>query len=65
MWDKKNPELEARVSGAAQQLVNAIADLDAQIAAAQKTGDASTVKDLTESRDARQAWLDQIQASVS
>jgi hypothetical protein len=65
VWDKRNPELEARVSGAAQQLISAIADLDRQIAAAQKAGDAKAVATLTESRNARQSWLDQITASVS
>lgn len=65
VWEKKNPELEARVSGAAQQLIAAIADLDAQIAAATKADNAKAVASLTESRDARQSWLDQIQASVS
>jgi hypothetical protein len=65
VWEKKNPELEARASGAAQQLVAAIADLDRQIAVATKAGDAKALASLTESRDARQSWLDQIQASVS
>jgi hypothetical protein len=65
VWERKNPELEARASGAAQQLVAAIADLDRQIAAATKSGDAKAVASLKESRDARQSWLDQIQASVS
>jgi len=65
VWERKNPELEARVSGAAQQLITAIADLDRQIAAATAAGDAKAVASLTESRVARQAWLDQIQASVS
>ncbi len=64
-WEKSNPELEARASGAAQQLVAAIADLDEQIEKAKAAGDKKSVAELTESRDARQSWLDQIQTSVS
>jgi hypothetical protein len=64
-WEKSNPELEARVSGAAEQLIAAIADLDRQIAEAKESGDKKALAELTESRDARQAWLDQIKASVS
>ncbi len=65
VWDTRNPELEARVSGAEQQLVAAIADLDRQIAEAKKSGDAKALASLTEARDARQSWLDQIKTSVS
>ncbi len=64
-WTRRNPEVEARVSGAAQQLVSAIADLNQQIAAATAKGDKRAMKELTESRDARQAWLDQIQSTAS
>ncbi|MBN2176993.1 MAG: DUF349 domain-containing protein [Demequinaceae bacterium] len=63
-WTARNPELEARVSGAAQQLISAIEDLDAQIEAAEAAGDQATVKELTESREARKAWLEQIQSST-
>ena len=65
VWDKRNPELEARVSGAEQQLIAAIADLDLQIVKAEKAGDAKALANLTEARDARQSWLDQIRSSVS
>ncbi len=64
-WTRHNPEVEARVSGAAQQLMSAIAELDEQIAAAKEAGEKKTVKELQESRDTRQAWLDQIQTSAS
>jgi hypothetical protein len=64
-WSRRNPEVEARVSGAEQQLVEAIADLEIQIAKATSTGDAKALKDLSESRDARLAWLAQIRASAS
>ncbi len=64
-WERSNPELEARVSGAAQQLISAIEDLDRQIAQAKASGDKKAVAELTESRDARQSWLDQIKTSVA
>ncbi|MCJ7827317.1 MAG: DUF349 domain-containing protein [Demequinaceae bacterium] len=64
-WTERNPELEARVSGAAQQLISAIVELDSQIEAAQAKGDGAAVKELTESRKTRQAWLEQIQSSAS
>ncbi len=59
-WTSRNPEVEARVSGAAAQLESAIAELDADIAAAEAKGDKKKVKELTESRAARTAWLEQI-----
>ncbi len=65
VWDKRNPELEARVSGAEQQLVAALADLDRQIEEAKESGDKKAIASLTEARDARQSWLDQIKTSVS
>lgn len=64
-WVSSNPELEARASGMAAQLEQAIADLEQQLAAATKAGDAQAIKSLTEARDARQSWLDQIRASES
>src|SRR5690606_34284328 len=48
-WTQRNPEIEARASGAAQQLEAAIADLDAQIDKAKADGKASKVKELEES----------------
>ncbi len=62
-WENRNPELEARVNGASQQLVAAIADLDAQIEEAQAKDDQRAVKALSEARETRQAWLDEIAAS--
>ena len=63
-WTSRNPELEARVSGAAQQLITAIADLEEQIEKATSKGDAEAVKDLTEALKVRQEWLGQIQSAA-
>ena len=59
-WTARNPELEARVSGAAAQLHAAIADLEAKLAAAKSPAEKN---DLKEALDARKAWLKQIAGS--
>ncbi|SEI87033.1 DUF349 domain-containing protein [Demequina mangrovi] len=59
-WNSRNPELEARATGAAAQLLSAITALEEEIAEAKAKG-RSTAK-LEESLDARKAWLKQIQA---
>jgi len=61
-WTSKNPEIEARASGAALQLHAAIADLEAKLDAAKAAKDTRKVKELTESLAARKAWLKQIEA---
>ncbi len=64
-WTSRNPEIEARATGAAAQLHSAIAELESEIAdakAAKKTGD---VKRLEEALSARKAWLAQIEGVVS
>jgi hypothetical protein len=58
-WNSRNPELEARASGAAAQLHAAIDALKAEIAEA-KAAKKDTSK-LEESLAARQAWLSQIE----
>ncbi len=64
-WTNRNPELEARANGAAQQLLSAIADLEEQIEKATSKGDAEAVKELTEACETRQEWLEQIQSSAN
>ncbi|MFV0633523.1 DUF349 domain-containing protein [Demequina sp.] len=64
VWNSRNPELEARASGAAAQLLSAIADLEADLEAATASGDARKVKKAQEALDARRAWLKQIQGVV-
>lgn len=58
-WNSRNPELEARASGAAAQLHAAIEALKAEIAEA-KAAKKDTSK-LEESLATRQAWLSQIE----
>jgi len=59
-WDRSNPETKARAEGAAAQLQSAIADLEADLAAAEAKGDKRRVKEITEGIAARRSWLDQI-----
>ncbi|WP_062386943.1 DUF349 domain-containing protein [Demequina iriomotensis] len=59
-WNSRNPELEARATGAAAQLLSAIDALEAEIAEAKAAG--RSTKKLEESLAARKAWLQQIQA---
>lgn len=56
-WNARNPEVEARVSGAAAQLHAAIAELEDKIAAATTPAEKKSLK---EALDARKAWLKQI-----
>ncbi len=61
-WSSRNPEIEARATGAAAQLHAAIADLEKSLADATAKGDKRKVKELTEALEARKAWLKQIEA---
>ncbi|WP_062529246.1 DUF349 domain-containing protein [Demequina rhizosphaerae] len=58
-WNSRNPELEARASGAAAQLHSAISALEDEIAEAKAAG--KNTKKLEESLAARNAWLKQIE----
>lgn len=61
-WTSRNPEIEARATGAAAQLHDAIAQLEQELADAKAAKDTRKVKELTESLAARKAWLKQIEA---
>lgn len=60
-WTSRNPELEARATGAAAQLNAAIAKLEAELEAAKAAKDTKKAKSLTEDLAARKAWLKQIE----
>jgi hypothetical protein len=60
-WTSRNPELEARATGAAAQLYSAIAKLESEIADAKAAKNDKQVKSLTEDLAARKAWLKQIE----
>ena len=56
-WKKNNPETQARADGMSRQLLDAIEKLEADLAAAEKAGNAKAVKQAQEALDARRAWL--------
>lgn len=58
-WNARNPELEARASGAAAQLTASITALEDEIAAAKKAKKDTTK--LEEALAARKAWLQQVE----
>lgn len=57
-WEKNNPERIARSEGLANQLQDAIAKLERELAEAQDAGNARKIKDAQEALDARKVWLD-------
>jgi hypothetical protein len=56
-WKRNNPETKARAEGMAGQLADAIAKLEAELADAEKKGDARAIASAREALEARQAWL--------
>jgi len=56
-WKKNNPETKARVGDMSSQLLEAIDNLEAELAAAEKSGDKRAIKEATEALAARRSWL--------
>lgn len=56
-WKKNNPETKARANEMSSQLVEAIEKLEAELAAAEKAGDAKAAKAAADALAARRAWL--------
>ncbi|MGX1791807.1 DUF349 domain-containing protein [Microbacterium sp. NPDC055312] len=56
-WKKNNPETKARANDMSSQLLEAIEKLEAELAAAEKTGDKRAIKEATEALAARRSWL--------
>ncbi|WP_335337374.1 DUF349 domain-containing protein [Microbacterium sp. No. 7] len=56
-WKASNPETKARQNDMTQQLRDAIAKLEAELVAAQQTGDRGKIARAQEALDARKAWL--------
>ena len=57
-WRRSDPEKSARAGGLVAQLEDAVAKLSADIAKAEKAGDAKRVAKLTSELEGRQALLD-------
>lgn len=64
-WDRTNPETRARAEGAAAQLEQAIAGLEADLTKAQSAGNDRKVKELTSAIEARKAWLEQVEKAAA
>ncbi|GAA3821381.1 DUF349 domain-containing protein [Cellulomonas soli] len=63
-WRRTNPETRARAEGAAAQLEQAIAGLEADLVAAEAKGDARKIAEARAALDARRAWLEQVQRAA-
>jgi len=63
-WRRSNPETRARAEGAAAQLEQAIAGLEADLEAAKAAGDQRRVKEAQAALDARRSWLEQVQRAA-
>lgn len=56
-WKNNNPETKARQGDMLSQLHDAIGKLEADVAAAEKSGDKRAIAQATEALNARKAWL--------
>ena len=56
-WQREDPEKKARSEGMLGQLQDAIAKLEAELAAAESAGDERAIASAREALDARRAWL--------
>lgn len=56
-WKKNNPETKARANDMSSQLLDAIEKLEAELAAAEKSGDKRAIAQATEALAARRSWL--------
>jgi hypothetical protein len=56
-WNRSDPEKKARSEGLAAQLEQAIAGLEADLAAATAAKDTKRITEVTEALEARRAWL--------
>ncbi|WP_124344099.1 DUF349 domain-containing protein, partial [Cellulomonas algicola] len=63
-WRRTNPETRARAEGAAAQLEQAIAGLEADLERAKSAGDARRIADAQAALDARRSWLEQVQRAA-
>lgn len=56
-WKRNNPETKARANDMSQQLQDAIEKLEAELAAAESSGDKKAAKQAADALEARRAWL--------
>ncbi|MEJ1921175.1 DUF349 domain-containing protein [Microbacterium sp. KHB019] len=56
-WKRNNPETKARANDMSQQLQDAIEKLEAELAAAEKSGNKKAAKEAADALEARRTWL--------
>lgn len=64
-WQRSNPETQARAQGMLSQLEDSIAELQAQLEAANAAGDDKLAKDIAGALATKQAWLEQVQQTMN
>lgn len=64
-WRKTNPETQARAQGMIAQLQDSIDDLQRQKDAAEAAGDAKLAAEIGDALATKEAWLRQVQSSLS
>jgi hypothetical protein len=64
-WKRSDPEKSARADDMVAKLETAIADLEADLAAARASGDAKKVKDIEENLASRRVFLDTAQKAAA
>ena len=64
-WRRTNPETRARTSGLLAQLEDSVAELEADLAKAQETGNEKKIKAATEALETKREWLAQMRATAS
>jgi hypothetical protein len=63
-WRRTNPETRARAEGMGAQLEQAIAGLEADLAAAEAAGDKRKAAEVKAALEARRAWLEQVERAA-
>lgn len=64
-WRRTNPETKARTSGMLAQLEESLAKLEADVNAAQESGDDKAVKKAQEALDTKRAWYEQLSKTAA
>lgn len=64
-WKKSDPEVSARANSMVAQLESAIADLQADVDAAEASGNSNKANKLRQELNAKQSWLDQVRSTAS
>ena len=64
-WQRTDPEKSARADDMVSKLEAAIADLEADLSAAQNSGDKKRIKDLEDNLASRRAFLETAQKAAA